>query len=120
MNDSSPAYPPGFTPQNSDQPENENVEDIHESTSPKASKKATNDQMYHQDLEESVNKTSGVSKTAHVDSMAGPVKQFNGFSILERFQEFIDIGQAMGYGMRGCEKDYSRIITGMGDLDIFK
>nr|GFA06255.1 hypothetical protein CTI12_AA602910 [Tanacetum cinerariifolium] len=35
-------------------------------------------------------------------SVAGPVKQRNEFSILERFQEFIDIGQAMGYKMKGC------------------
>ncbi|GJX87567.1 RNA-directed DNA polymerase, eukaryota [Tanacetum coccineum] len=88
----------GFTPQNLDQSENENVEAIHKSTSPQVSKKATNDQFHHQDLEESVNKSSGVSKTAHVDSMAGPAKQLNGFSILEQFQEFIDIGQAMGLG----------------------
>ncbi|GKB48218.1 RNA-directed DNA polymerase, eukaryota, reverse transcriptase zinc-binding domain protein [Tanacetum coccineum] len=71
------------------------------STPPQDSKKVRNDQTFHQVLEESVNKSSGVSKTAHADSMAGPVKQRNGFSILERFQEFIDIGQAMGYEMKG-------------------
>nr|GFA08325.1 RNA-directed DNA polymerase, eukaryota, reverse transcriptase zinc-binding domain protein [Tanacetum cinerariifolium] len=35
---------------------------------------------FHQALEESVNKSSGVSKTAHADSMAGPVKQQNRFT----------------------------------------
>nr|GEZ57332.1 RNA-directed DNA polymerase, eukaryota, reverse transcriptase zinc-binding domain protein [Tanacetum cinerariifolium] len=65
------------------------------------------------------------SRKNQSDSMAGPVKQRNGFSILERFQEFIDIGQAMGYKMKGCEKHFRRIITSLGDetkmvsLDVF-
>nr|GEU51019.1 exportin-2 [Tanacetum cinerariifolium] len=82
--------------------EYEKVEALRESTTLQDSKKVKNDQTFHQVLEESVNKSSGVSKTAHADSMAGPVKQRNGFSILERFQEFIDIGQAMGYKMKGA------------------
>nr|GEV09211.1 RNA-directed DNA polymerase, eukaryota, reverse transcriptase zinc-binding domain protein [Tanacetum cinerariifolium] len=86
MNDSSPKFPPGFTPQHSDNYEYEKVEALRESTTPQDSKKVRNDQTFHQVLEESVNKSSGVSKTAHADSMAGPVKQRNGFSILERFQ----------------------------------
>nr|GEY99023.1 RNA-directed DNA polymerase, eukaryota [Tanacetum cinerariifolium] len=78
--------------------EYEKVEALRESTTPQDSKKVKNGQTFHQVLEESVNKSSGVSITAHADSMAGPVKQGNGFSIIERFQEFIDIGQAMGLG----------------------
>nr|GEV25891.1 RNA-directed DNA polymerase, eukaryota [Tanacetum cinerariifolium] len=101
----------------SDHYEYEKVEALRESTTPEDSKKVRNDQTFHQVLEESVNKSSGVSKTAHTESMAGPVKQRNGFSILERFQEFIDIGQAMGYKMKGCEKDFRRIITSLGDVD---
>ncbi|GJY20524.1 RNA-directed DNA polymerase, eukaryota, reverse transcriptase zinc-binding domain protein [Tanacetum coccineum] len=120
MNDSNPKFPPGFTPQHSDHSEYEKVEALRASTPPQDSKKVRNDQTFHQVLEESVNKSSGVSKTAHADSMAGPVKQRNGFSILERFQEFIDIGQAMGYEMKGCEKDFRRIITSLGDVDTFK
>nr|GEW92491.1 RNA-directed DNA polymerase, eukaryota, reverse transcriptase zinc-binding domain protein [Tanacetum cinerariifolium] len=79
----------------------ESEEALRESTTPQDSKKVRNDQTFHQVLEESVNKSSGVSKTAHTDSMAGLVKQRNGFSIMEHFQEFIDIGQAMGYKMKG-------------------
>nr|GEX82477.1 hypothetical protein [Tanacetum cinerariifolium] len=86
----------------SDHYEYEKVEALRESTTPQDSKKVRNDQTFHKVLEESVNKSSGVSKTAHADSMAGPVKQRNGFSILEHFQEFIDIGQAMGYKMKGA------------------
>nr|GEU71623.1 RNA-directed DNA polymerase, eukaryota [Tanacetum cinerariifolium] len=125
MNDSNPKFPSGFTPQHSDHYEYEKVEALRESTTPQDSKKVRNDQTSHQVLEESVNKSSGVSKTAHAESMTGPVKQRNRFSILERFQEFIDIGQAMGYKMKGCEKDFRRIITSLGDetkmvsLDVF-
>nr|GEZ76799.1 RNA-directed DNA polymerase, eukaryota [Tanacetum cinerariifolium] len=58
--------------------EYEKVEALRESTTPQDPKKVRNDQTFHQGLEESVNKSSGVSKTAHADSMAGPVKQRNG------------------------------------------
>nr|GFA22400.1 RNA-directed DNA polymerase, eukaryota [Tanacetum cinerariifolium] len=102
MNDSNPKFPSGFTPQHSDHYEYEKVEALRESTTPQNSKMVRNDQSFHQVLKESVNKSSGVSKTAQTDSMAGLVKQRNGFSILERFQEFIDIGQAMGYKMKGA------------------
>nr|GEW11707.1 RNA-directed DNA polymerase, eukaryota [Tanacetum cinerariifolium] len=125
MNDSNPKFPPGFTPQHSEHYEYKKVEALRESTTPQDSKKVRNDQTFHQVLEEPVNKSSGVSKSAHADSMAGPVKQRNGFSILECFQEFIDIGKAMGYKMKGCEKDFRRIITSLGDetkivyLDVF-
>ncbi|GJS96904.1 auxin transporter-like protein 4 [Tanacetum coccineum] len=45
------------------------------------------------------------SKHDHVDTLAPSPKPVNGFSILERFKEFISIGQAMGFGQR----------SGMGD-----
>ncbi|GKD41082.1 RNA-directed DNA polymerase, eukaryota [Tanacetum coccineum] len=38
------------------------------------------------------------SKHGHVDSLAPSLKPVNGFSILECFEEFINIGQAMGFG----------------------
>ncbi|GKB37028.1 retrovirus-related pol polyprotein from transposon TNT 1-94 [Tanacetum coccineum] len=60
------------------------------------------------------------SKHGHVDSLAPSLKPVNGFSILECFEEFINIGQAMGFGMKGCEKDYRRIIISMGDHNNFK
>ncbi|GKD15930.1 hypothetical protein Tco_1205088, partial [Tanacetum coccineum] len=50
------------------------------------------------------------NSSIHVDeSLAPSPKPINGFSILEHFQEFISIGQAMSFGMKGCEKDYRRI-----------
>nr|GEW77972.1 RNA-directed DNA polymerase, eukaryota [Tanacetum cinerariifolium] len=79
MNDSNPKFPSGFTPQHSDNYEYEKVEALHESTTPQDSKKVRNDKTFHQVLEESVNKSSSVSKTAHADSMAGPVKQRNSY-----------------------------------------
>ncbi|GJZ16974.1 hypothetical protein Tco_0553097, partial [Tanacetum coccineum] len=39
-----------------------------------------------------------VPNTTMWDSLAPSPKPINGFSILERFQEFISIGQAMGFG----------------------
>ncbi|GJR86610.1 RNA-directed DNA polymerase, eukaryota, reverse transcriptase zinc-binding domain protein [Tanacetum coccineum] len=60
------------------------------------------------------------SRHDHVDSLAPSPKPINGFSILERFQEFISIGQAMGFDMKGCEEDYRRIIISMGDHNNFK
>nr|GEW20063.1 RNA-directed DNA polymerase, eukaryota, reverse transcriptase zinc-binding domain protein [Tanacetum cinerariifolium] len=102
MNDSSPKFPPSFTTQHSCHYEYEKVKALRESTTPQDSKKVRNDKTFHQVLEESVNKSSGVSKTTHADSMAGPLKQRNGFFILEFFQEFIDIGQAMGYKINGA------------------
>nr|GEX57621.1 RNA-directed DNA polymerase, eukaryota, reverse transcriptase zinc-binding domain protein [Tanacetum cinerariifolium] len=52
----------------------------------------------------SMNTHSGGSFKDHVDSMNPPSKHINGVSVLERFQEFINIGQAMGFGMGGKEK----------------
>nr|GFB19418.1 RNA-directed DNA polymerase, eukaryota [Tanacetum cinerariifolium] len=77
MNDSNPKFPPSFTPQHSDHYEYKKVEALRESTTLQDSKKVRNDQTFHQILEESINKSSGVSKTTHADSMASPVKQRN-------------------------------------------
>ncbi|GJU00091.1 hypothetical protein Tco_1110429 [Tanacetum coccineum] len=44
------------------------------------------------------------SKHDHVDSLAPSSKPVNGFSILERFKEFISIGQAMVFGLSEKEK----------------
>ncbi|GJZ17478.1 hypothetical protein Tco_0553601 [Tanacetum coccineum] len=46
------------------------------------------------------NMSPGGSKHDHVDSLAPSPKPINGFSILERFQEFISIGQPMAFSMR--------------------
>nr|GEZ48051.1 hypothetical protein [Tanacetum cinerariifolium] len=96
LNTSKPSYAKVLgkkeSPQNHDEPvivleegmlnfedhyEYEKVEAFRESTTPQDLKKVRNDQTFHQVLEESVNKSSDVSKTAHADSMAGPVKQRN-------------------------------------------
>nr|GEV98153.1 RNA-directed DNA polymerase, eukaryota, reverse transcriptase zinc-binding domain protein [Tanacetum cinerariifolium] len=51
----------------------------------------------------------------HADSRVRSSNPSNGFSILERFQEFINIGQAMGYDMKGSEKDFRKIISSIGE-----
>ncbi|GKC09431.1 RNA-directed DNA polymerase, eukaryota [Tanacetum coccineum] len=102
-NDSGPTFSPGFTPQSSCHSENVNDKDINDINPTPVSNHVANDQV-----ETSINKSPYDSKNDHVDSMAGPTKPINGFSVLERFQEFINIGQAMGYGVKGCEKDCPR------------
>ncbi|GKC54079.1 hypothetical protein Tco_1076824 [Tanacetum coccineum] len=94
---------------NSNQSENEAVENVAHEGIPL-------------DTTENVHKSMspGGSKHDHADSLAPSPKPFNGFSILERFQEFISTGQAMIFGMKGREKDYTRIITSMGYHNSFK
>ncbi|GJY94314.1 RNA-directed DNA polymerase, eukaryota [Tanacetum coccineum] len=106
-----PKYPPGFTPLNSLHSKNEAEKVAQEISPPPAPKHVTKKQYVVHEVEESINNmgeagdiehehnnvSSGGSKQDHFDSMARPSKPINGFSILERFQEFIDIGQAMGY-----------------------
>nr|GEU38281.1 RNA-directed DNA polymerase, eukaryota, reverse transcriptase zinc-binding domain protein [Tanacetum cinerariifolium] len=94
-NDSTRKFPPGFTPQHTERSGNKRVVDLHEGT-PLVTKNPNS----HPEVEVSVNKSNGDSQKNHVDSIVGP-KPVNGFSILERFQEFIDIGQVMGYKMKG-------------------
>ncbi|GKD46852.1 RNA-directed DNA polymerase, eukaryota, reverse transcriptase zinc-binding domain protein [Tanacetum coccineum] len=66
---------------------------------------------------DSGNDSSGCSKQDHVDSLNPTTKPLDSFSMLERFHEVISIGQAMGFGMKGCEKDYRRIINSNGRKD---
>ncbi|GJW43510.1 RNA-directed DNA polymerase, eukaryota [Tanacetum coccineum] len=111
---SEPEFPPGFTPLNSIHKVNETVPEqvIHDHSSVQRSKEASNNVVDDGITDfELNNKSYCGSKLDHTDSMAHCSKPINGFSILERFQEFITIGQAMGYDMKGCEKDYRRIIT---------
>lgn len=43
-----------------------------------------------------------------------------GFSILEELSKTINVGKAMGFNMKGCEKNVQSIIKGIGDTDLFK
>ncbi|GJV49452.1 RNA-directed DNA polymerase, eukaryota [Tanacetum coccineum] len=104
-NDSEPQFPPGFTPLNSVHSEKEAA-----SNSSPTAKQDTSHQPNTSNLvdvdntDQEAKITSGGSNNDHVDSMAPSPKPINGFSILEQFQEFINIGQAMGYGLGGKEK----------------
>nr|GEV09756.1 RNA-directed DNA polymerase, eukaryota, reverse transcriptase zinc-binding domain protein [Tanacetum cinerariifolium] len=122
--DNEPKFPLGFTPSSSDLPLNNEKTVQDDAASPVSMRNSSNRPDFNelgqtktnQDVDgksdiESKNKSHGGSRQDHVDSMAQPTKPVNDFSILEHFQEFISIGQAMGYGMNGCEKDYRRIIT---------
>ncbi|GJX93742.1 RNA-directed DNA polymerase, eukaryota [Tanacetum coccineum] len=113
---SEPKFPLGFTPLNSTHSEKEVVKVTREDSTSPASKHVPNEQPSHQELKESINnlvdngtthlehmnKSFGGSIQDHVDFMARPNKPINGFSILKCFQEFINIRQAMGYGMKGA------------------
>ncbi|GJX28408.1 RNA-directed DNA polymerase, eukaryota [Tanacetum coccineum] len=110
--DSDPTFPPGFTPDISLQPDNAAEKVTKESTPLSSPIHAKNDSPIVHEVEESNNnmgKVTGsehieISKEDHHDSMSRSSKPINGFSILDRFQEFIDIGQTMGYGLGGKEK----------------
>ncbi|GKA39100.1 RNA-directed DNA polymerase, eukaryota [Tanacetum coccineum] len=52
-------------------------------------------------VSKSFNNSHNGSKQDYADSTVRGSNPANGFSILERFQEFINIGQAMGYDMKG-------------------
>nr|GFB28126.1 RNA-directed DNA polymerase, eukaryota, reverse transcriptase zinc-binding domain protein [Tanacetum cinerariifolium] len=44
----------------------------------------------------------------------------NGGSVLGVLEEVIRVGQAMGYSMKGCEKDIEAIIGNQGDDSVLK
>lgn len=52
------------------------------------------------------------------DSHKNSNKPTHSFSILEKLNSFIEIGQAMWFSMKGCEADIKKIITQFGDLEI--
>nr|GEZ26618.1 RNA-directed DNA polymerase, eukaryota [Tanacetum cinerariifolium] len=80
-NESDPKFPPGFTPQHSDQLENLNDINTLPCRPPQVTNKTVNDQ-----LEESVNKSTEGSKQEHSDSMSGPAKSINGLGGKEKKQ----------------------------------
>ncbi|GKF22820.1 hypothetical protein Tco_0075142, partial [Tanacetum coccineum] len=119
---SDPKFPLGFTPLNSDHleevaansPTSDRASVDHTSVQDKgvdnttSSNDGVNDFVLKDNSFNSTNHVSSSTNHDHVDSIAQATKPVNGFSILERFQDFITIGQAMGYGMKGCEKDYQK------------
>ncbi|GKC98504.1 RNA-directed DNA polymerase, eukaryota, partial [Tanacetum coccineum] len=126
-----PKFPPGFTPLYSDHleevaansPTSDRASVDHTSVQDKgvdntiSSNDGVNDFVLKDNSSNSTNHVSSSTNHDHVDSMTQATKPVNGFSILERFQDFITIGQAMGYGMKRCEKDYQKVIASMGDLN---
>ena len=44
----------------------------------------------------------------------------DGFSLVERINEFVEIGHAMGYSMVGCMSNVDEIISAFGDKQVFK
>nr|GEX22641.1 hypothetical protein [Tanacetum cinerariifolium] len=63
----------------------------------------------------SVGNSNNGSPRVHSDSRVCSSNPNNGFSVLDKFQEFIKIAQAMGYDMKGSEKDFWKIISSIGE-----
>ncbi|GJZ78741.1 RNA-directed DNA polymerase, eukaryota [Tanacetum coccineum] len=110
MNCNEPKFPPGFTPPTLNHSENVSTKENLEGCPSKQVdppptqelEKPSNNLMDEGRINLEVkSKSSRGSKQEHNDSMARPTKPVNGFSIMEQFHEFINIGQAMGYGMKG-------------------
>ncbi|PWA86509.1 RNA-directed DNA polymerase, eukaryota [Artemisia annua] len=56
----------------------------------------------------------GESQSLNNDSVTKPRIVIDGFSMIDKFNEVIDFGHAMGFDMKGCAKDMKRIIASMG------
>ncbi|GJZ61154.1 RNA-directed DNA polymerase, eukaryota [Tanacetum coccineum] len=112
--DSSPSLsnPPGFTPDGSEavkskvQMSREDVDNRVEEVSPLISAKVMNTSQAVQ--EEVSGNSVGIGKDKYEGSVLG---------VLE---EVIRVGQAMGYSMEGCEKDFELIIGNQGDDVVFR
>ncbi|GKE25935.1 RNA-directed DNA polymerase, eukaryota, reverse transcriptase zinc-binding domain protein [Tanacetum coccineum] len=117
-NSTKPQFPPGFTLVNSNHQVEKVVKDTHEGSSVSVNNDDTyvpskstdqvkgntgNDYNIESGSKNIFSKSHSLD---HVDSLAPSSKHIEGFSILEHFHEFISVGQAMGFRMKGCKKDY--------------
>nr|GEU42838.1 RNA-directed DNA polymerase, eukaryota, reverse transcriptase zinc-binding domain protein [Tanacetum cinerariifolium] len=111
-----PVFLPGFTPLNSVN-ETTSMEHTANYSSPIQSHKEASNIVLDEGSKasKSCHNSLNGSYHDHADSRVRSSNPSNGFSILERFQEFINIGQAMGYDMKGSEKDFSKIISSIGE-----
>ncbi|GJY77506.1 reverse transcriptase domain, reverse transcriptase zinc-binding domain protein [Tanacetum coccineum] len=88
---STPTFPPGFAP-------------------------VANDEL--QEDYASVRNDMG-SESVHNHSQDKPQNQF-GFSMIERLEETIKVGLALGFNMEGCEKTLASLIAENGDIKVIK
>nr|GEW33459.1 RNA-directed DNA polymerase, eukaryota, reverse transcriptase zinc-binding domain protein [Tanacetum cinerariifolium] len=111
-----PVFPPGFTPLNSVN-ETTGMEHATNYSSPIQSHKEASNIVLDEGSKasKSCNNSLNGSYQDQADSRVRSSNPSNGFSILERFQEFINIGQAMGYDMKGSKKDFQKIIYSIGE-----
>ncbi|GJR79105.1 hypothetical protein Tco_0149890 [Tanacetum coccineum] len=56
----------------------------------------------------------------HRGTSVGIGKDKHGGSVLGVLEEVIRVGRAMGYDMKGCEKDVEAIIGNQGDVSVFR
>ncbi|GJS67187.1 nucleotide-binding alpha-beta plait domain-containing protein [Tanacetum coccineum] len=91
-------YPPGFTPREGSQ-DNQFIDKKSESTT-----------RCKEDVIGSG--CSGQFRDVHAPKSGG--------SILQMIEDFIKVGQTMGYKMEGCMKDFEEIVTSQGACEFFK
>nr|GFA71377.1 hypothetical protein [Tanacetum cinerariifolium] len=103
--DSDIQYPPGFTP--CDRPQvNSNLDYINQT------KVLDKEPGAKASFQEDVN-VSGCS--GHFQSVKAPK---SGGSILHIIEDFIKVGQTMGYKMKGCIKDFEEIMSSQGNSTV--
>ncbi|GJU57503.1 RNA-directed DNA polymerase, eukaryota [Tanacetum coccineum] len=106
------SHPPGFSPVGS-AAVNQSVQELREvvnntveEASPLISTKVMHSSHH---VQEDISGTSvGIGKDKH------------GGSVLGVLEEVIRVGRAMGYDMKGCEKDVEAIIGNQGDVSVFR
>lgn len=67
-----------------------------------------------------LNEKFGEPFSHHHDSFQKSKPPVDAISWLQRFNEFIEIGQIMGYKMSGCEKDLKCFLKKVGGNEVFQ
>ncbi|GJS48508.1 hypothetical protein Tco_0598629 [Tanacetum coccineum] len=112
---SDPVFPPGFTPDEANCNYQNESGNISNDVNADLIKTQRDEGRSTQDYDVgSFHEGSGESQSLFTDSMARPKTVLDGFSMIDKFSDVIKFGQAIGFDMKGCEKDMKRIITRMG------
>ncbi|GKB00187.1 RNA-directed DNA polymerase, eukaryota, partial [Tanacetum coccineum] len=110
--DPSLSYPPGFTPDVSQQEkQNDDVVHVREDCNVSPIQNENSRAAQSKAMDPCIGKSSCEFSTS-VHSR----KSLNGGSILDVLDDIIKVGQSMGYDMEGCSKDIERIIGFQGDV----
>ncbi|GJY84874.1 hypothetical protein Tco_0498900 [Tanacetum coccineum] len=107
VKENEPDYPSGFTPMgNCSNTKNEKRNTLNVGGEEQIPSKDNDVNEVFNSIEESHN-----GKDDQTNSI------LEGFSMLDKFNDVIGFGQAMGFDMKGCEKDLKYIIARMGGMN---